>query len=84
MNLVVVPCWWDGTAERYILILCVLILTSFFISLTSTIHFERPDMVSDISNAVSIALNPPPKFFKSMRYSFVSCSYIIIYLFFSC
>jgi hypothetical protein len=63
MSLVVVPCWWDGTIEKYThpnFLSC----TNSLIRIVSSIYFQRPDLFEQCPNAYPIYLNPPHDFFK--------------------
>ena len=70
-TLIPVPCWWDGTAERYEYlfnsnIFQVFVYMFFFnISLRATIKFYRPDLLQlQPMHSVSIPTNPPLHFFS--------------------
>jgi hypothetical protein len=65
IRLVVVPCWWDGSINRYFSLFLPFLFLKFALSLSTTIGFQCPDVALNTS-ANPIALNPPCDFFQCM------------------
>lgn len=77
-TLIIVPCWWDGSTERYYS--CLLHAIMLLHSLLATIKKERPDLLQEYNiKADPIPEEPPPDFFSSIliitcNISLISCS----------
>jgi hypothetical protein len=63
-TIVTVPCWWNGSSERYAFTLSYLYIDPFC-SLLASICFQRPDLFNETARP-PIQLNPPNSFFKRM------------------
>ena len=81
-SLVVIPCWWNSSLQRYLALLSPIFLNiylflasqfpfpfiyfNFVSSLAATIYFYRPDLCSQWISATPICLTPPKGFFHGI------------------
>ena len=62
--MIIVPCWWDETAERYSFYTGHFSFATLFNSLTATLKTIRPDLLPNAPNSGSaIPEVAPPNYF---------------------
>lgn len=76
-SLIVVPCWWDGSENRFSFWNIILVLLIIKYSLVATIQTQRPDLLTHhVSAVTAIPTNPPQTFLAGAINSLFSAHFV--------